>query len=64
MSLAALPAREYPEPARGWLAAGRVRFVVTIVALATFYSVCWHLNKVDVGKLATGLPRMASWAAK
>src|SRR5437588_4857706 len=64
MSMTAVPAREYPEPELGWLAASRLRFVVTIVALAAIYSVCWHVAKVDVGKLATGLPRMASWAAK
>ena len=62
--MTAVPAREYPEPELGWLAASRLRFVVTIVALAAIYSVCWHLAKVDVGKLVTGLPRMASWAAK
>ena len=62
--MTAAPAREYPEPELGWLAASRLRFVVTIVALAAIYSVCWHLAKVDVGKLVTGLPRMASWAAK
>src|SRR5436309_2235887 len=64
MSTVAAPGRDYPEPALGWLAATRVRFVLTIVALAAFYSVSWHLAKVDVGKLATGLPRMASWAVK
>src|SRR5437016_4642887 len=62
--MTAVPGRDYPEPALGWLAATRVRFVLTIVALAAFYSVSWHLAKVDVGKLATGLPRMASWVAK
>ncbi len=64
MSMTAGPAREYPEHEFGWLAAGRLRFAVTIVVLAAIYSVCWHLAKVDVGKLVTGLPRMASWAAK
>jgi phosphonate transport system permease protein len=56
--------REYPEPAAAWLSTGRARFVLVIVALAAFYSACWHLARVDPGKLLTGLPRMASWAAK
>src|SRR2546427_11606508 len=34
MSTVAAPGRDYPEPALGWLAATRVRFVLTIVALA------------------------------
>jgi len=37
---------------------------VAMLALAAFYSVCWHLARVDPGKLLTGLPRMASWVGK
>jgi phosphonate transport system permease protein len=64
MTLASSPAREYPEPAIAWLSAGRLRFVGLLVAVGAFYSVSWHLARVDLGKLAAGLPRMASWAAK
>jgi phosphonate transport system permease protein len=34
------------------------------VVLAGFYSASWHLAQVDPAKLATGLPKMASWAVK
>jgi phosphonate transport system permease protein len=64
MAVATLPAREYPEPAVPWLSAGRARFLLAAVAVAAFYSVAWHLARVDPGKLLTGLPRMAGWAAK
>ena len=57
-------ARDYPEPVVSWLAGGRARFIVAMLALAAFYSVCWHLARVDPGKLLTGLPRMASWVGK
>ena len=56
--------REYPEPVAGWLSGRRWRFLLVLVLLAGFYSVSWQLARVDLGKLATGLPRMASWAAK
>ena len=64
MAVASLPARAYPEPAVPWLSAGRVRFLLAAVAVAAFYSVAWHLARVEPGKLLTGLPRMAGWAAK
>jgi phosphonate transport system permease protein len=47
-----------------WLSISRARFVAAVLALAAFYALCWHLARVDPGKLLTGLPRMASWAAK
>ncbi len=58
------PAREYPEPAVAWLSAGRLRVGLVLVAVAAFYVVSWHLAKVNLAKLADGLPRMASWASK
>ena len=64
MAVVAAKVRDYPEPTDSWLSTGRVRFVVVMVALAAFYSVCWQLARVDPGKLLTGLPRMAGWAAK
>jgi len=63
-AIAAKTEREYPEPTAAWLSVGRLRFFLVIVALAAFYSLCWQLARVDPGKLLTGLPRMASWAAK
>ena len=56
--------REYPEPHVAWLGASRLRFVAIVVMLAAFYVLSWRLAGVNLGKLATGLPRMASWAAK
>lgn len=64
MTLAAVPVREYPEPAVPWLSASRARFLLAALAVAAFYSVSWHLARVEPGKLLTGLPRMAGWAAK
>ena len=63
-AIAAKTERDYPEPTAAWLSVGRLRFVLIIVALAAFYSLCWQLARVDPGKLLTGLPRMGSWAAK
>jgi phosphonate transport system permease protein len=60
----ARPAREYPEPAVRWLSGSRVRFALILLAVAAFYAMSWRLAQVDPGKLWTGLPKMASWAAK
>jgi phosphonate transport system permease protein len=54
----------YPEPSVSWLSGSRLRFLGVVLVLAVFYSVSWHLARVDLGKLLTGLPRMAGWAAK
>ena len=62
--LAPAAARGYPEPVVRWLSAGRLRFVVILLAITAFYVVSWKLAHVDLGKLATGLPRMAGWARK
>ena len=56
--------RDYPEPIVPWLSVSRARFVVAVVAFASFYALCWHLARVDPARLLTGLPRMASWAVK
>lgn len=61
---AAHAAREYPEPRVPWLSGSRVRFALILLAVAAFYVVSWRLAQVDPGKLWTGLPKMASWAAK
>jgi len=57
-------ARDYPEPRRSWLSARRLRFLALVLLVAAFYSTSWHLAGVDLGKLLTGVPRMAGWAAK
>jgi phosphonate transport system permease protein len=64
MPLGPAPACEYPEPVVAWLSAGRLRVGLVLVSVAVFYVVSWHLAKVNLTKLADGLPRMASWAAK
>jgi len=56
--------REYPEPAVSWHSARRLRFLLILIALAAFYSASWHLARVDLGKLASGLPKMGTWAVK
>jgi phosphonate transport system permease protein len=56
--------RVYPEPVGGWCAGRRLRFLVVLLLLAAFYSVSWRLAGVDLGKLAAGVPKMASWAGK
>ena len=63
-TLAAIPAREYPEPPRPWLSVSRLRFVAVLLLVAGFYGASWKLARVDPGKLVTGLPKMASWARK
>src|SRR4029453_10497161 len=57
-------AGEYPEPVVTWWSGRRLRFVGVLVLLGPFYSASWHLAKVDPGRLLTGLPKMAGWAAK
>ena len=62
MTSAAIPAREYREPAGPRLSASWVRVVLILLLVAAFYSASWKLAHVDPGKLMTGLPKMASWA--
>ncbi len=50
------PAREYPEPVVAWLSAGRLRAGLALVAVAVFYVVSRHPAKVNLTKLADGLP--------
>ncbi|HTY79328.1 MAG TPA: phosphonate ABC transporter, permease protein PhnE [Candidatus Bathyarchaeia archaeon] len=64
MALGSTPVREYAEPATVWLSRARARTALVVVAVVAFYVVSWHLAKVDLGRLATGLPKMASWARK
>ena len=64
MALDSVPIREYPEPAAAWLSPHRLRVALSLIGLVAFYVVSWQLAKVNLAKLATGLPKMASWAAK
>ena len=64
MALDSVPIREYPEPAAAWLSPHRLRVALALIGLVAFYVVSWQLAKVNLAKLATGLPKMASWAAK
>ena len=54
----------YPEPVVPWLSRSRLGFLVAVVLVAAFYSASWHLARVEPSRLLTGLPKMASWAAK
>jgi len=60
----ATPAREYPEPVVRWWSQRRMRFILVLLVVAVFYTASWKLTHVDLGKLASGLPRMAGWARK
>jgi phosphonate transport system permease protein len=64
MPVGAAPVREYPEPRFVWLSARHVRVGLVLVAVIAFYVVSWQLAKVNLAKLADGLPRMATWATK
>ena len=64
MACDSVPIREYPEPAAPWLSPHRLRVALALVGLVAFYVVSWQLAKVNLAKLATGLPKMASWATK
>lgn len=39
------------------------RFWLVASAVVAFYAVCWRLAEVDLGQLATGLPRLLHWMA-
>src|SRR6266566_1221347 len=64
MATAMRRAGEYPEPVVAWWSGRRLRFALVLLLLAASYSASWHLAKVDPGRLLTGLPKMAGWAAK
>src|SRR5262249_57650673 len=61
---AAGPSRGYPGAAGAWWSPPRLPVALALIGLAAFYVVSWQLAKVNLAKLATGLPKMASWAAK
>ena len=52
------------ERAAGWFAGGRIRFVLVLAGLAAFYAVCLHYTQIDLERLWSGLPRLATWASR
>jgi phosphonate transport system permease protein len=54
----------YPDPARSWIAVSPIRFVVTLLVVLSVYGFSLYFVDFDVGRLWTGLPRLANWAAK
>ena len=54
----------YREPPIVWLSAKIAGRVVLAIALIAFFVLCVRLSEVDLGKLASGLPRLAAWAAR
>ncbi len=60
----AQPGRVYPAPVSPWWSTVRLRFVSVLLLIGAFYAVCWQLAQVSPSRLASGLPKMASWARK
>lgn len=54
----------YPDPAKPWLGAQRLKRTAALLLLAGFYGISLRLADVDLQKLLAGLPKMAGWAAK
>ena len=54
----------YPDPARSWIAVAPVRFVATLLLVLLVYSFSFYFVDFDVGRLWSGLPKLAHWAAK
>lgn len=68
MSSARIPARRadggYAEPPVQWLSRAVLGRIATAIVLAVLLAICVRLSEVDIAKLASGLPRLAAWAAK
>ena len=54
----------YPDPGRSWLGVAPVRFTATLLLILLVYSFSLYFVDFDVGRLWSGLPRLAHWAAK
>src|SRR5215510_1489577 len=52
------------ESKRIWLGPRRMRLAVVLACVIAFYAVSAHLAHVDLGKLATGLPKLGHWLAQ
>lgn len=44
--------------------AARLRFATIVVGIVAFYVICLHFADVDLGKLWSGLPRLAKWVGR
>ena len=52
----------YPDPARSWIAVAPVRFVATLLLMLLVYGFSFYFVDFDVGRLWSGLPKLAHWA--
>lgn len=59
----ALAALDEMDRVRRGFSARRVRFWIVTVLVLAFYVVSWDLAGIDLGKLATGLPKLGHWIA-
>jgi phosphonate transport system permease protein len=57
-------ARLYPDPARSWIGTAPLPFVAAITIIALVYGLSFYFVGFDLGRLWTGLPKLAHWAAK
>jgi len=61
--LRAVTALDDMERIRRGFSTRRVRFWIVVALVFAFYVVSWNLADIDLGKLATGLPRLGHWIA-
>ncbi|HYZ40670.1 MAG TPA: phosphonate ABC transporter, permease protein PhnE [Stellaceae bacterium] len=54
----------YADPARSWLGAAPVRFVATLLLVLLVYGFSIYFVDFDLGRLWSGLPKLAHWAGK
>jgi phosphonate transport system permease protein len=54
----------YPDPARSWIGGAPVRFITTLLLMLLVYALSLYFVDFDIGRLWSGLPRLAHWAAK
>lgn len=61
MTIASFDGRRYAEPALPLLTWRNLRRALVFLAVALFLGACFSAARVDLGKLADGLPKIASW---
>jgi phosphonate transport system permease protein len=61
MTIARFDERRYREPGRPHFGWHNLRRIIVFLAVALFLGACFSAAKVDLGKLADGLPKIASW---
>jgi phosphonate transport system permease protein len=54
----------YPDPGRSWIGVAPVRFVATLLLVLLVYGFSFYFVDFDLGRLWSGLPKLAHWAAK